>query len=318
MFDQFKNILPTTNINIRSLSSSVGLNDEEWRARGLERLEALRSEFQNFNSILLNRQQNAPPITQQNRQSILELEATSRLIQRYEHDWQDIHDRNTVNFEKARMADQLLLQLLSTCRQHVSTGDRMEKTHEDLAAIHEDLKQLNTVAGGIKSKLMGLEDQINEATSEQSRLEFEEWKKEQRGKLNEEIADKTAQLEMYEASLRQAYEEHNQVQTQKRAELLDATFNAEMEQYRRLRETQVSSLYSHQPAASITASLDTLKLDVDNQDLDSFLSDNDEKPAETISSHRPQHPPHKQPISDDSSDEGGNNEILGDEDYEDL
>lgn len=53
-----------------------------------------------------------------------------------------------------------------------------------------------------------------------------------------------AQLEMYEASLRQAYEEHNQVQTQKRAELLDATFNAEMEQYRRLRETQVSSLYS--------------------------------------------------------------------------
>lgn len=53
-----------------------------------------------------------------------------------------------------------------------------------------------------------------------------------------------AQLEIYEASLRQAYEEHNQVQTQKRAELLDATFNAEMEQYRRLRETQVSSLYS--------------------------------------------------------------------------
>lgn len=108
------------------------------------------------------------------------------------------------------MADQLLLQLLSTCRQHVSTGDRMEKTHEDLAAIHEDLKQLNTVAGelvwsqgsegiminydligDLKSKLMGLEDQINEATSEQSRLEFEGWKEEQRGKLNEEIADKT-------------------------------------------------------------------------------------------------------------------------------
>ncbi|KAJ8662941.1 hypothetical protein O0I10_001117 [Lichtheimia ornata] len=317
MFDQFKNILPTTNINIRSLSSSVGLNDEEWRARGLERfrLETLRSEFQNFNSILLNRQQSAPPITQQSRQSILELEATSRLIQRYEHDWQDIHDRNAVNFEKARMADQLLLQLLSTCRQHVSTGDRMEKTHEDLAAIHEDLKQLNTMAGDLKSKLMGLEDQINEATSEQSRQEFEEWKEEQRGKLNGEIAGKTAKLEMYEASLRQAYEEHNQVQTQKRAELLDATFNAEMEQYRRLRETQVSSLYSHQPAASITASLDTLKLDVDNQDLDSFLSDNDET---TTSSNR-QHPPHKQqPISDDSSDEGGDNEILGDEDYEDL
>lgn len=35
-------------------------------------------------------------------------------------------------------------------------------------------------------------------------------------------------------------------------------------------------LSSDQPAASITASLDTLKLDVDNQDLDSFLSDNDE------------------------------------------
>lgn len=45
------------------------------------------------------------------------------------------------------MADQLLLQLLSTCRQHVSTGDRMEKTHEDLATIHADLKQLNALAG---------------------------------------------------------------------------------------------------------------------------------------------------------------------------
>lgn len=112
------------------------------------RLETLRSEFQNFNSILLNRQQSAPyvcypptpykrinaltdsyvlysksPITQQSRQSILELEATSRLIQRlafwfghvgdvmlicmdrYEHDWQDIHDRNAVNFEKARVSN---------------------------------------------------------------------------------------------------------------------------------------------------------------------------------------------------------------------
>ncbi|KAI7885550.1 hypothetical protein K492DRAFT_180635 [Lichtheimia hyalospora FSU 10163] len=309
MFDQFKNILPTTNINIRSLSSSVGL-------------EALRSEFQNLNSLLLNRQQNAS----------------------YEHDWQDIHDRNTVNFEKARMADQLLLQLLNTCRQHVSTGDRMEKTNDDLMAMHEDLKQLNTLAGksiyslddgikthcyldqdDLKSKLMNLEDRIDEATSEQSRLEFEEWKQEQRSMLKEDIANKTAQLEMYEASLRQAYEEHHQVQTQKRAELLDATFNAEMEQYRRMRETQVSSLYSrkyfiasnqcitNQPAASITASLDTLKLDVDDQDLDSFLSDNEEKPETR------QHPPHKQQsLSDNSSDEGGDNEILGDEDYEDL
>lgn len=55
----------------------------------------------------------------------------------------------------------------------------------------EGIKVNYDLIGGIKSKLMGLEDQINEATSEQSRLEFEEWKKEQRGKLNEEIADKT-------------------------------------------------------------------------------------------------------------------------------
>lgn len=38
---------------------------------------------------------------------------------------------------------------------------------------------------------MGLEDQINEATSEQSRLEFEAWKQEQRDKLNQDIASKT-------------------------------------------------------------------------------------------------------------------------------
>lgn len=55
----------------------------------------------------------------------------------------------------------------------------------------EDVKVNYVLKGDLKSKLIGLEDQINEATSEQSRQEFEEWKEEQRGKLNGEIAGKT-------------------------------------------------------------------------------------------------------------------------------
>lgn len=51
-------------------------------------------------------------------------------------------------------------------------------------------------------------------------------------------------LKEREASFREKYEEHERTQRKKRVELYEANFNAELEDYRRRRENEVSSLYS--------------------------------------------------------------------------
>lgn len=53
---------------------------------------------------------------------------------------------------------------------------------------------------------------------------------------------------MREESLRRAFEEHSRMQKQKRVELYEASFTAELEEYRRRRETEVSSLYTGKAA----------------------------------------------------------------------
>ena len=47
-----------------------------------------------------------------------------------------------------------------------------------------------------------------------------------------------------EIKLKQQYEEYDSIQQKKRVELYEANFNAELDDYRRRRETEVSSLYS--------------------------------------------------------------------------
>lgn len=110
-----------------------------------------------------------------------------------------------------------------------------------------------------------LEDRVNAATLGSERIEFEEWKQEQEANLEQEKKKKRLgkiflspycicvnyisfrprlELKRREAALKAAFEEHNRTQTQKRVELYEAAFNAELEEYRRKRETQVSSLYS--------------------------------------------------------------------------
>ena len=55
-----------------------------------------------------------------------------------------------------------------------------------------------------------------------------------------------------ESFLKEAYEQHNDTQTKKRVELYEATFNAELEDYRRRRENEISSLYSRNCVFLIT------------------------------------------------------------------
>lgn len=43
--------------------------------------------------------------------------------------------------------------------------------------------------------------------------------------------------------LKQRYEEYENIQRKKRLELYEATFNAELEEYKRKRQNEISSLY---------------------------------------------------------------------------
>jgi hypothetical protein len=52
------------------------------------------------------------------------------------------------------------------------------------------------------------------------------------------------QLKEKEDRLRHEFEQHDAIQQQKRVELYEANFNAELEDYKRRRENEVSSLYS--------------------------------------------------------------------------
>jgi phage-related minor tail protein len=111
--------------------------------------------------------------------------------------------------------------------------------------------------------LSTLEDQINDVTLNAERREFELWKEKEELKLQSfaaskrcvyiYIMDKIKCLDMFtlreqlkekEDRLRHEFEQHDTIQQQKRVELYEANFNAELEDYKRRRENEVSSLYS--------------------------------------------------------------------------
>jgi hypothetical protein len=58
-------------------------------------------------------------------------------------------------------------------------------------------------------------------------------------------------LKEKEDKLKQQYEEYDSIQQKKRLELYEANFNAELEDYKRRRETEVSSLYSRKCKRSL-------------------------------------------------------------------
>ncbi|KAL1931011.1 hypothetical protein VTP01DRAFT_10148 [Rhizomucor pusillus] len=333
MFQHFKSILPIS--NIRSISSSVGINEEEWRTRGLERLEALKTEFQNLNTLFLNKveasqQTESLSDATENTNAALSLEDTAKLIKRFQTDWKMIHDTNDTNFRKAKMADRVMRDLLEQCAQHCRVSQAVESSSSTLQSMQTELNSITNIAADLRTRLEILEDRVNAATLGSERIEFEEWKQEQEANLEQEMKEKRLELKRREAALKAAFEEHNRTQTQKRVELYEAAFNAELEEYRRKRETQVSSLYSHEKSrrGSIITSLQTLQLeDVagDDQDLDKFLDDAAQAAACSQDSNTNEHrednvqstrqPKAAKPCESEESD-SEEIEIMGDEDFE--
>lgn len=92
--------------------------------------------------------------------------------------------------------------------------------------------------------MTSLEHEIDSVSVDHERRELELWKREQDQILNDEIQLKKNALSEKENKLKQQYEEYDSIQKKKRVELYEANFNAELEDYKRRRETEVSSLYS--------------------------------------------------------------------------
>ncbi|CAO3606774.1 unnamed protein product [Mucor hiemalis] len=339
MFQQFKNIFPSTSLNIRSLTESVGVNDTDWN-RGVERVEALKNEFQNLNSMLLNCQEsntatsNIPTNNEINSTSVKDLKATGQMIQKLQEGWQSIHNENLENFEKSRFADSELRRLQSAGELHYSVCVQIENTSVEIKSIQNNLNDIQSSAVRLLETLTSLEHEIDSVSVDHERRELELWKKDQDRKLKDEMQVKMKALSEKETKLKQQYEEYDSIQ-KKRVELYEANFNAELEDYKRRRETEVSSLYSHHSNTedTITTSLDQLQLDVDKNkdDLDMFLGrateqttkkvkkEKERKKSKKKSNTKPTTasiPPQHALTSSDEEDRRV--EVLQDEDYEDF
>ncbi|CAO3612319.1 unnamed protein product [Cunninghamella echinulata] len=336
MFHQFKSIFPeATVINIKSLANSVGLNEENYF-----RLEKKTNKPETNNSS--NRNLNNNTVNGKN-----DINNTLQLFQRLEEGWKQIHDNNVLNIKRSQHANELLLTLTSSCEQHNYVCKKMADMSTDFESIRHDINTVNNIAIELKDKLSALDDLIDKTYLEYEEEKFEEWKQQEEIIFMEEKMEKERALKAHEEQLKQKYQEHNDFQTKKRLELYDATFQADLEDYKRRRETEVSSLYSNKSMINdnIKTKLENIKLDNANaNELDTFLSDDsmdDTSPqpknkkkkdikknttpslsVEAFFSTGSTKPTNnkKQSIVNsedtDEDDEDGNIEILGDEDYE--
>ncbi|KAG1450151.1 hypothetical protein G6F46_012239 [Rhizopus delemar] len=307
MFQQFKNIFPNASLNITSITNSIGINEA-----GINRLEAIKSEFSNLNSLLHN--QPEPDIIEQkdsNRTSIIDLESTGQVIHKIQEGIESIHELNLENYKKQRVVDKLLGKLQHTGRLHYKVHEQIEHSESDLSDIQNNITQIQHTAIKLIDTLTTLEQQIDQVNLENEQREFELWKQNEENELINEIAIKKQLLKEKEMGLKQRYEEYEKIQQKKRLELYEATFNAELEEYKRKRETEISSLYPNsKTSSSLQTSLEQLQLlDHGNkEELEDFFGENEIKRSDRS----------KEVNSHLSSSEDERIDILHDEDYEDF
>ncbi|KAL4214819.1 hypothetical protein AB4K20DRAFT_1882426 [Rhizopus microsporus] len=312
MFQQFKNIFPNASLNISSITSSIGIE-----RTGLHRLEAIKSEISNINSLIHNRPEpnDGIDLQQSGRTSITELEATRQTMQKLEEGWETIHQNNLINYRKQKAVNELLRRLQHTGELHYTVCQQLEHSEADLREIQTSIGQIQNTALNLINTLAALEQQIDQANREHQIKEFEQWKENEEKELMNEIAARRALLVEKENKLKKEYEEYESIQKKKKLELYEATFNAELEDYKRRRETEISSLYNRRNMTSVQTSLEQLQLVDENKgDLDDFLGTSEaNKAIETTTTSDI-----KELKDDLSSSDDERADILRDEDYDDV
>ncbi|KAI7867444.1 hypothetical protein BDF14DRAFT_689716 [Spinellus fusiger] len=214
--------------------------ETEWKTRGLERLEAIKSELQQWQGI----SQHPPPSATDTAAFVPFPEATRQCIERTQQQWTSIHDRNQSNLQKATLADRRVGHLLQQCEAHGRVSHRLEATQQEALSLQTQCDALTHMATQLHETLIGLEEQIQQRWTEKRQRDYTLWQQQQTSDLLREEKEREQRLVQKEAQLRATWEEHSQQQKKERIALYDATFQAELEEYRHKRETQVDSLYS--------------------------------------------------------------------------
>lgn len=135
---------------------------------------------------------------------------------------------------------------------HYTACEQVENTPSVIAAMQADMTAIEDSATHLMQVLLTLEHQIDEKSVDYERQQFESWKETQELELAQEMQQKRQLMREKETQLKQQFEEYDSIQKQKKVEFYEATFNAELEDYKRRRETQVSSLYAGKLSCSIT------------------------------------------------------------------
>ncbi|CAM0139904.1 hypothetical protein VKS41_007249 [Umbelopsis sp. WA50703] len=277
MFDQFKKIS-----RFKEFTTAVGLNEQELRARGLDRLEAGRKAFQEFNSMITkhtSRSQTTSPQPRADSTSDvatpIEMPSTKEWYEHLESAWQDILENNKTNYALAEDAQSLLDSLMARCSEQAEICLEFQNQCTMLPDTAKDLHSISETATALKGKLIQLDREIDEYCKEHEEDEFEAWKREQGAKLEQYKTARRAAYTQKEQQLKERYDVHVKDLTSKRRDLYEANFQAEIDEYRHRRENQVSSLYQERPRVDpITHRLDNVTLEADDTHvLDDFLGD---------------------------------------------
>ncbi|KAI8059294.1 hypothetical protein BC940DRAFT_313951 [Gongronella butleri] len=326
MFQQFKSYFPaSSNINLRSITDTVGMDED-----GFKRLKAFASELAKINALTPNHAANQGASTfssAQNDPATRQWVDTAELVARLQRGYTEIYTTNRQLQEKSMAADLLLGQLVANCAQHHHVCATMTDALNDMASVRENMAALTASASDLKTHLAALDQQIERVTMEEEKHQLDLWKQRQEQQFAAEMEQRRMDLAAMERQLEQSHKDQEAQQAQKRLELYNVTFEAEMEDYRRRRETQVSSLYQVSQSSSgsrppLSTTLENLHIDDKHaaNDLDSFLSDEEnEKQQDTSATRRRAKKPtpanHHDDEDDDEDDDGPVVEILGDEDY---
>ncbi|KAI8983536.1 hypothetical protein BDB01DRAFT_791186, partial [Pilobolus umbonatus] len=266
--------------------------------------------------MLLHRSDSTPSLHSKvnERDSITTMDSIKNIITKLEEDMDGIHKANTENYHKSQMANNIVTRVKELGDIHYNICDRMEHLDDDINSMKEDISAINISAINLKNIMMTLEDEINAATMDYEQKQFESWKQEQERELMKHIEMKRNKIKEKERILKARYEEYDKIQQQKKVELYEATFNAELEEYRRRRMTEVSSLYTnndHVSKDNNITSLEELQLDNSSKDeLESFFGSDDEVPLTKDKQKNREFDDHKGTDGDEE-----NIEILPDEDY---
>ncbi|RHZ44614.1 hypothetical protein Glove_718g19 [Diversispora epigaea] len=286
MFEQFKKFSST--FNLKDLIDTTGIKEEDFKNITREGLQVVKNEWENFRSksveILtpgFSPRLNALSLTNSNNSNKprsplrINLSATTELATRYENEWNSIRDENKRNFQNATVADELIQQILETCKDHFEACEMIKSEASQLPKMKEMIEETTTSAISLKEELMELEKIIDEYVKNNEVKSFEQWKQTQNIVFDQYVKEKNKELEEKRILYNQHLEEFMDNHKVQKAQLYQTNFEIQMDNYRnrKINDTQSFDEHNEINDDDVLAKLEKLELETeeDRDALENFL-----------------------------------------------